>query len=288
MRKHNSHYKDSVFVDLFSSDRTAKDNFLALYNALYNTNYQSTAILQNIRLKQTMYMSFANDVSYLVDNKIIVLAEHQSTVNPNMPLRCLEYVTRLYEHIQNPRDRYSRALKKIPVPVFYVFYNGRENIPAQKILRLSDSFIKQPETPSLELVVKLININYDKDSQILKSCEPLGQYSRFVEAVRRHIAVDKEHGFENAIKECIKNDILREYLQRKSREVINMLVAEYDYDTDIAVQRQESLMLGIQQGEARGSRKAKLETAKLMKEERLSLNLITKITGLSQAEVEAL
>ena len=288
MRKHNRHYKDSVFVDLFSSDRTAKDNFLALYNALYNTNYQSTAILQNIRLKQTMYMSFANDVSYLVDNKIIVLAEHQSTVNPNMPLRCLEYVTRLYEHIQNPRDRYSRALKKIPVPVFYVFYNGRENIPAQKILRLSDSFIKQPETPTLELVVKLININYDKDSQILKSCEPLGQYSRFVEAVRRHIAVDKEHGFENAIKECIKNDILREYLQRKSREVINMLVAEYDYDTDIAVQRQESLMLGIQQGEARGSRQAKLETAKLMKEEKLSLNLITKITGLSQAEVEAL
>ena len=87
MRKYNRHYKDSVFVDLFSSDRTAKDNFLALYNALYNTNYQSTDILKNIRLKQTMYMSFANDVSYLVDNKIIVLAEHQSTVNPNMPLK---------------------------------------------------------------------------------------------------------------------------------------------------------------------------------------------------------
>ena len=288
MRKHNSHYKDSVFVDLFSSDRTAKDNFLALYNALYNTNYQSTAILKNIRLKQTMYMSFANDVSYLVDNKIIVLAEHQSTVNPNMPLRCLEYVTRLYEHIQNPRDRYSRALKKIPVPVFYVFYNGREDIPAQKILRLSDSFIKQPETPTLELVVKLININYDKDSQILKSCEPLGQYSRFVEAVRRHIAVDKEHGFENAIKECIKNDILREYLQRKSREVINMLVAEYDYDTDIAVQREESLMLGIQQGEARGSRQKALETAKTMLTMGYPLNDICKISGLSQAEVEAL
>ena len=288
MRKYNRRYKDSVFVDLFSNDRTAKDNFLALYNALYNTNYQSTAILKNIRLKQTMYMSFANDVSYLVDNKIIVLAEHQSTVNPNMPLRCLEYVTRLYEHIQNPRDRYSRVLKKIPVPVFYVFYNGRENIPAQKILRLSDSFIKQPETPTLELVVKLININYDKDSQILKSCEPLGQYSRFVDAVRRHIAVDKEHGFENAIKECIKNDILKEYLQRKSREVINMLIAEYDYDTDIAVQREESLMLGIQQGEARGSRQKALETAKTMLTMGYPLNDICKISGLSQAEVEAL
>ncbi len=290
MRKHNRHYKDSVFVDLFSSDRTAKDNFLALYNALYNTNYQSTAILQNIRLKQTMYMSFANDVSYLVDNKIIVLAEHQSTVNPNMPLRCLEYVTRLYEHIQNPRDRYSRALKKIPVPVFYVFYNGRENIPAQKILRLSDSFINQPETPSLELVVKLININYDKDSQILKSCEPLGQYSRFVDAVRRHIAVDKEHGFENAIKECIKNNILREYLQRTSREVVNMLIAEYDYDTDIAVQRAEAGRIafaeGREQGISQGSRQAKLETAKLLKQLGDSVQKIMQVTGLSKADVE--
>ena len=296
MRKYNRRYKDSVFVDLFSNDRTAKDNFLALYNALYNTNYQSTAILKNIRLKQTMYMSFANDVSYLVDNKIIVLAEHQSTVNPNMPLRCLEYVTRLYEHIQNPRDRYSRTLKKIPVPAFYVFYNGRETIPAQKILRLSDSFIRQPETPTLELVVKLININYDKDSQILKSCEPLGQYSRFVEAVRRHIAVDKEHGFENAIKECIKNDILREYLQRKSREVVNMLIAEYDYDTDIAVQREEASRIafaegreqGITQGISQGSRQKSLEIAKTMLTMHYPFEDICKISGLSPEEVRSI
>ena len=218
MKRHNRRYKDSVFADLFGEDKNAKKNFLALYNTLYAANYHSTSILKNIRLKQTMYMSFANDVSYLVDNKIIVLAEHQSTVNPNMPLRCLEYVTRLYEHIQNPRERYSRTLKKIPMPAFYVFYNGVEKLPAKQMLKLSDSFIMQSETVNLELVVKLININYDKNSQILKSCEPLGQYSLFVDAVRRHIAVDKEHGFENAIKECIKNDILREYLQRKSRE----------------------------------------------------------------------
>ena len=76
MKKHNRRYKDSVFVDFFSEDRTAKANFLALYNALHGTDYQSTAILKNIRLKQVLYMSFANDVSYLVDNKIIVLAEH--------------------------------------------------------------------------------------------------------------------------------------------------------------------------------------------------------------------
>ena len=90
MRKHNRQYKDSVFVDFFSEDKTAKENFLALYNALHATNYCSTDILKNIRLKQVVYMSFANDVSYLIDDTIIVLAEHQSTINPNLPLRCLE------------------------------------------------------------------------------------------------------------------------------------------------------------------------------------------------------
>ena len=296
MKRHNHRYKDSVFADLFGEDRNAKKNFLALYNALYATNYHSTSILKNIRLKQTMYMSFANDVSYLVDNKIIVLAEHQSTVNPNMPLRCLEYVTRLYEHIQNPRDRYSRTLKKIPIPAFYVFYNGVEKLPAKQILKLSDSFIMQSETVNLELVVKLININYDKDSHILKSCEPLEQYSLFVDAVRRHIAVDKEHGFENAIKECIKNNILREYLQRKSREVINMLIAEYDYATDIAVQREEAgkiaFVNGIEQGKplgfAEGSHQKALETARLMKQANCEITFIEKMTGLTTEEITRL
>ena len=300
MKKHNRRYKDSVFADLFGEDKNAKKNFLALYNTLYAANYHSTSILKNIRLKQTMYMSFANDVSYLVDNKIIVLAEHQSTVNPNMPLRCLEYVTRLYEHIQNPRERYSRTLKTIPMPTFYVFYNGVEKFPAKQILKLSDSFIMQSETVNLELVVKLININYDKDSRIVKRCEPLGQYSLFVDAVRRHIAVDKEHGFENAIKECIKNDILREYLQRKSREVINMLIAEYDYATDIAVQREEAgriafvngikqgKSLGLIEGKVEGSRQAKLETARILKQLGDSTQKIVQATGLTPAEVEAI
>ena len=85
MKKHNRRYKDSVFVDLFSEDKYAKSNFLALYNALHDTDYRSTGILRNIRLKQVLYMTFYNDVSYLIDNKLIVLAEHQSTVNLNMP-----------------------------------------------------------------------------------------------------------------------------------------------------------------------------------------------------------
>ena len=106
--------------------------------------------------------------------------------------------------------------------------------------------------------------------------------------VRRHIALNKDHGFENAIKECIKNDILREYLQRKSREVMNMLLAEYDYDTDIAVQRAEEREIAFAEGEARGSRKKALETAKTMLTMGYPLGDICKISGLSQDEVQSI
>ena len=284
MKKHNRRYKDSVFVDFFSEDRTAKTNFLALYNALHGTDYQSTAILKNIRLKQVLYMSFANDVSYLVDNKIIVLAEHQSTINPNMPIRCLEYIARLYEQFYKSKEKYSRKQVAIPTPEFYVFYNGKEPYRGDSLLKLSDSFTQTHDEYALELSVKVVNINYDKTNEILKLCKPLKQYSLFVDAVRRNIAVDKEHGFEKAIKECIQNDILREYLQRKSKEVLNMLIGEYDYDTDIAVQREESFDMG----RLEGSLQAKLETARLMKQANCEIPFIAKMTGLTQAEVESI
>ena len=233
-------------------------------------------------------MSFANDVSYLVDNKIIVLAEHQSTINPNMPIRCLEYIARLYEQFYKSKEKYSRKQLAIPTPEFYVFYNGKEPYRGDSLLKLSDSFTQTHDEYALELSVKVVNINYDKASEILKLCKPLKQYSLFVDAVRRNIAVDKEHGFEKAIKECIQNDILREYLQRKSKEVLNMLIGEYDYDTDIAVQREESFDMGLAEGEARGSRQAKLETAKTMLTMGYPLVDICKISGLTTDEVESI
>jgi len=308
MAKHNRRYKDSVFVDFFAEDKNAKANFLALYNALHGTELDASAELEPLRLEQVMYMAFRNDVACLVDGKIIVLIEHQSTINANMPLRFLQYAARLYERIQNPRARYLRRLKKIPTPEFYVFYNGEEDYPESATLRLSDAFITVPEKPSLELIVSVTNINYNKGSEILHACKPLKEYTLFVDAVRKHTKLDSENGFRNAIKECIQNDILREYLQRKSKEVMNMLIAEYDYDVDIAVQREEEreialkegeakgFSIGIAQGEAKGfsegisegSYQAKLETAKLMKQAHCKLDFITQMTGLSAEEVENL
>ena len=292
----NRKYKDSVFVDLFSEDEKAKENFLSLYNALHGTNLQLSCPVENIKLDNVMYMNIVNDVSCLVDNKIIVLAEHQSTINENMPLRFLQYIARLYEKLQAPADRYLRKLSKIPTPEFYVFYNGREDYPEMITLKLSDAFITKPEQMPLDLEVKVYNINKSKGAEVLSRCKTLDEYSLFIEEVRLQTQLDPENGFTNAVKICIEKGILKEYLQRKSREVINMLIAEYDYDTDIAVQREEAgkiafakgISQGLSQGLSQGSRQKALETARLMKQANCEIPFIEKMTGLSKAEVEAI
>ena len=140
--------------------------------------------------------------------------------------------------------------------------------------------------------MQVLNINTDKANKVLATCKPLEEYSLFVEEVRKQTQLDSENGFTNAVKICIEKGILKEYLQRKSREVINMLVAEYDYDTDVAVQREESLRIGIQQGKslglAEGSRLKALETARILKQLGDSVKKIMQVTGLAEEEVESI
>ena len=282
--KNNRQYKDSVFVDLFGTDINARERFLSLYSALSGKELAKETPIRYFKLEQVLYMGFYNDVSCLIDNKIIVLAEHQSTVNENMPLRFLEYVARLYEQFQKPKEKYQRKLIKIPCPEFYVFYNGLEDFPVSKTLRLSDAFMAKRQRVNLELTVQAININHHKGSELLAKCKPLEEYSLFVETVRRHIELDSENGFDNAIKECLENDILKEYLHRKAREVINMLTAEYDYATDIAVQREEAVKEAWQKSSLQNA----LQNARNLKSLGVPLEIISQGVGLSVEEIENL
>ena len=287
-------YVEDAFLPCDAADARifAKENFLSLYNALQGTKLTDIEHLKNIRLDQVLYMAFYNDVSYLVDNKIIVLAEHQSTINPNMPLRCLEYISRLYETLFESKEKYSRKLLKIPNPEFYVFYNGEEYYPSDKILKLSEAFIEKTMEPNLELTVKVININRQNRHPVLENCQTMQEYSIFVETVRKWKEIDTQNGFEKAVEECIENNILRDYLKRKTKEVLNMLLAEYDYETDIAVQRAEEREIafaeGIEQGFSDGSYQKALETAKAFKRFGFDIDKIAEGTGLSIEEIKAL
>ena len=302
--KTNRNYKDSVFVDLFAHDITAKENFISLYNALHGTNLDvETTDVQPVMLERVLYMKYYNDIAMLIDGKIVILIEHQSTINKNMPFRFLEYIARIYEKITTKDEKFGRKLVKLPVPEFYVFYNGKDDYPTESVMKLSDAFMQldgklknQLENANypLEISVKVININVDKENPILKRCEALKEYSEFIEQVRFNIENDVPEPFTNAIKEAIKKGFLSDYLNRKSTEVQNMLLAEYDYDTDIAVQRREAFDDGISIGRkegisiglSQGAYQAKLETAKKLINLGLSRDQIASVTGLSVEEIE--
>ena len=314
-------YKDSVFVDLFAHDETAKENFISLYNALHGTNLDAkTTEVQPVMIEQVLYMKFYNDIAMLVDGKIVVLIEHQSTINENMPFRMLEYIARIYEKITDPKKKFGKSLMKLPMPEFYVFYNGKEDFPSETVMKLSDAFMDFDENLlenselrnkienqifPLEISVKVININVDKENPILQRCKVLKEYSEFIEQVRFNIECKIPDPFTNAIKQSSKNGFLSDYLQRKSTEVQNMLLMEYDYATDIEVQREEAfekgvsqgiqqgISQGIQQGISQGIQQGEhlkaIETAKKLLSASLgSFEQIAQVTGLSLETIKDL
>ena len=278
----NRKYKDSVFTDLFGSDRDGKKNFLELYNALSGSDYKLGEVsLERKIIEQSLYKTFNNDVSWEIDGKLIVLVEHQSTVNENMPLRCLEYVTRIYEGIVPTETRYAQKVRKIPAPDFYVVYVGKDNIPMEHELRLSDAFHRKPPA-SLELVVKVKNCTNPELLPISGNCGILREYCRFVEIVESTYSRSfPKSSFRRAIEKAMKEGVLRDYLSRKSREVINMLCAKYDYKMDIAVKQKEAFADGMEKGKLEGSQQKAIEAARsFIKMNILSPEQIAQGTGL--------
>ncbi len=253
MEKENREHKDSVFVDLFYEDETAKKNLLSLYNALHDTDLHDENLIHKVKIADVLYKNFKNDISFEVDGKIFVFGEHQSTVNPNMPLRCLLYAGRAYEQIIDKKARYRTTLVKIPTPEFYTFYNGRKEQPLEQELALSDAFLDPVGNDSLELKVKVININADKAHVLLKKCAILREYSQFIDTVRRHEG--EEDPIKQAIRECIAHGVLADYLKRKGNEVENMLIAEYSYEEDMQVKQDEAKAEGRAEGRAEGLEK---------------------------------
>lgn len=259
----NRTYKDSVFVDLFKR----KENFLSLYNSIHKTNLKLEDTQMELKeIPQSVYKTFNNDVSMLVNGRLIVMVEHQSTINENMPLRFLEYLVKLYNAMIPSRARYQNTIYKIPTPEFYVFYNGLKSYPLETSLYLSDAFLEKVECPPLELTVKVFNIgpNAGKNNsaeslssdfmqiksqlQNFQDCDILKQYIGFVECIRELAVPNDFESYRLAIETAISKGYLPEYLKTHSIEVVNMFLAEYDYDEDIAVKKEEAFNEGKEAG----------------------------------------
>ncbi|MCR4900491.1 MAG: Rpn family recombination-promoting nuclease/putative transposase [Treponema sp.] len=283
----NRKYKDSVFTDLFGSDRDAKKNFIELYNALSGNDFKLNEVeLERKIIEQTLYKTFNNDVSWEINGKLIVLVEHQSTVNENMPLRCLEYVTRIYEGIVPVKARYAEKVYKLPNPDFYVVYVGKKELPEEQELRLSDAFYTK-DSSKLELVVTVKNCSSSKLLPVVKKCSILKQYCQFIEIVEHNYnKLFPKKSFKKAIEIAMEQGILKDYLDRKSREVINMLCAKYDYKMDIAVKQEEAREEGIAIGMQQGARQKALEVAKSLYSNGVSIKLIAKSLGMTVEQVQ--
>ena len=286
----NRKYKDSVFTDLFGSDRDGKKNFLELYNAFAGTDYKLEEVkLERKVIEQALYKTFNNDVSWEINGKLIVLVEHQSTVNENMPFRCLEYITRIYEEIVPIRKRYAEKVYKLPNPDFYVVYVGKDKLPPEQELHLSDAFYEK-DGSKLELVVKVKNCSDSKILPISRSCAILKEYCQFIEIVEHTYSKRfPKSSFKKAIETAISQGILSDYLDRKSREVINMLCAKYDYKMDISVKQEEAYEDGLNAGIEKGAHENAIENAKnFLKMKVLSPEQISQGTGLTIEEVQKL
>ena len=252
MTKENREIKSSVFVDLFGDDEIdGEKNFLALYNAIHSTNLKLNEIqLEHKKIPQSIYKPFDNDISMLLNDRLIVLIEHQSTPNQNMPLRFLEYYVHLLYGIVPAKARYREKLYKIPSPEFYVFYNGEKKLEQEFTMKLSDAFIAEQEEPLCELKVNFMNIRGEKGENlpVVQNCGILKEYCEFMDIVFRYQAELKskstkeevEGCYDKAIKEAISRGILVDYLTRKGTEVRNMFFGEYDYDLDMEVKAQEA------------------------------------------------
>jgi len=246
----NTKYKDSVFSFLFSDPDLLRE----LYCALEGVNLPADVPVTINTLQNVLFMEKINDISFELGGKLVVLIEHQSTINPNMALRLLLYITRVYEKIFKEKSLYSGKHLPVPRPEFFVLYNGTAPFPDEQIIRLSDSYEKiripgVPEKgkPLLELELRVININEGRNGEIAKRCRKLAEYSAFIAKVRyfERETGNLEAGMKAAIKYCRDHDILKEFLELHSTEVFNMLITEWDTEKAKEVWYEEGLEEGL-------------------------------------------
>ena len=270
-------YRDTLFRMLYRN----KKRLLSLFNAVNGTHYDNPDDLTITTLEGVLYLGMKNDVSCIID-MMMQLYEHQSTVNPNMPLRNLFYVSDLLQKYlyEEGLDIYSRKQIKIPTPKFVVFYNGDEEQPERKEIRLSNAFSANTGETNMELVVLQININKGQNEELKAACKTLQEYAEFTERAREHRKeMELEDAIRTTIDECIRDGILKDFLLKNKAEVYHMCLYEFDVELHERVLREEEREEGRIEGRREGIREGRLEG---QREERMFAKQVIK--GLSSGK----
>ena len=256
MRNPQRAYRDSLFRDIFNN----ADRLPEIYEALLGIKTTASDITL-ATINETLFSGIKNDVGFIVGGQHVLLTEHQSTTNANMPLRMLMYLAEVYRRYVDADAVYRKRLIPLPAPKFYVFYNGIEKMPDTWSLHLSDAF--EGRKADLELAVEIININHQPGRPILEKCHALRSYSVFVAKVRESVKSGStlEAAVGEAVRYCIANDYLGGYFRQKQKEeVFDMLNFVWDQERALEVRAEEARAEGLSQGLSQGVSQGVLET----------------------------
>ena len=255
----NKKYKDKVFCLLFGS-REYKENLLSLYNALNDSDYTDLSGLKINTIEDVIYMGYRNDVSFICEaENFMYLYEHQSTYNPNIPLRGIFYFSKLYSKLLSPNKEELYSSKKItvPTPKFYVFYNGRKDTEDKVEFKFSDMYMGEGD---LECKATLLNINLGHNKELLSKCQTLNEYSSFVEKVyqnsykyaniqdKNEREIVMRRVMDEVIDECIDNNVLRDFLLAHRAEVRDVILTEYDQEEHMKIIERDAKEEGMKEG----------------------------------------
>ena len=278
----NREYKSDVISMMLQIPEYALD----VYNAMNNSAYTDSDMIQIMRLENGISLSVRNDASFFINN-YLNLYEHQSTYSPNVPLRFLIYLTDLLKNTIGKRDLYSRKCVQIATPHFAVFYNGTEKRPEKEVLKLSDAFINRTDTPEIELTVTVYNINPNNNTQLLEKSEVLRSYMIFVNRVRENLEHQKkiaqnapeydeaayeeelEAAINEAIDHCIEHHIMETFFRENRSEVTKSMVLDCTWERREELIRAEEYedgkREGLEIGRAEGEKRGRIEGEKLGK-----------------------
>ena len=245
----NREYKSDVFSMLLREP----ENALEVYNALNHTHYDNPEDVEIQTLERGVSLTVRNDAAFVIDWNLNIY-EHQSTYNPNMPLRSLIYFVNVIEPIAKSRDLYSRKLIRIPTPHFVVFYNGAETRPEVEELYLSSAFEQQTQSPELELKCTVYNLNRGNNQSLLAQSRVLREYMYFIDMIRSHVAekMELEDAIVCSIDTCIREHVMEEFLRKNREEVLKVTTIDCTWERREELIKQEYYEDGLAQGRSQG------------------------------------
>ena len=283
----NREYRDRLFKFIFGNPEK-KEWTLSLYNAVNGSQYSDANAIELNTIASVVYMNMKNDVSFLIGDDMN-LYEQQSTFNPNMPMRFLMYAGMLYsKYVQSHEDFYiyNETLQKAPTPKCVCFYNGAVDKDDRITLRLSDSFSGDSD---IEVKVTMININFGRNNELLAACQPLREYSWFVDRVRanKKIMKDIEQAIDAALEELPSDSLIKPYLMANKAEVKQMCLTEYKEEHALAGKLAEGIGIGRKEGIGIGREEGRLNVLiELVKDGVLSVMEAARRAGMTVSEFE--